>query len=53
VEIIVYNSTFHENPQSILHVMPLLVVEMTCALQISPLFSELVDPTSNFDMGIV
>ncbi len=50
-EIIVCNYAFFKDPKSILHVIPLLVVETTCALQVFHLFSKLFYPTSNSDMG--
>jgi hypothetical protein len=53
MEIIIYNYAFSKDPQSILHTIPPLVVETTCALEVFPLFSELVYPTSNFDMGFL
>jgi hypothetical protein len=53
MDILVYNFAFFENSQSTRLVVPLLVVKMTCALQAFHLFSKLVNPTSNFNMGLL
>jgi uncharacterized PurR-regulated membrane protein YhhQ (DUF165 family) len=53
VEIVVCDYAFSEHHQSILHTLPPIVVEMTCALQVFHLFLELIYPTSDFDMGFL
>jgi hypothetical protein len=53
VEIVVCNYVFFEDPQSIFHTIPLLVIETTYALKVFPLLSKPVGPTSNFDMGFL
>jgi hypothetical protein len=53
VEIIIYNFAFSEEPQSILHTTPPFVVKTSYALKIFPLFSELIYPTLDFDMGFL
>jgi len=53
MEIIVCNYAFFENPESISHTVPLLVLEMRCALQVFLLFIELEYPTLDFDMGFL
>jgi hypothetical protein len=52
MEIVVCNCAFFEDHQSIFHTLPPLVVETKCALQVL-LFSKLICPTSNSDMGFL
>jgi hypothetical protein len=51
--IVVCNHAFFEDHRSILHIVPPLVVKPTCALQVFPMFSKLVYPTLDFDMGFL
>jgi hypothetical protein len=53
VEIVVWSCAFFEDPKSIHPAIPLLVVETTYAPQAFLLFSKLVYPTSNFEMGFL
>jgi hypothetical protein len=53
MDFVICNRAFSKNHHSILHTLPPLVVEMTYALQVFILFSELICPTLDSNLGFL